>query len=75
MTILSFAAMVATEGADSPVQFVTGVFLGSMLWWTFLSAGASRLSSYLNAGSPLLQKGAAITLACFGAWALVKQVY
>ncbi|MAS14495.1 MAG: lysine transporter LysE [Nitratireductor sp.] len=47
MTILAFAAMFAGLGlADSPrssdaVAVVTGVFLGSLLWWFILSGGVA----------------------------------
>jgi len=70
ITILSFAAMVASTGAGAPVYFVAGVFLGSMLWWTILSATASSFGALIDPRGPWLGRLAAVTLACFGAWAI-----
>jgi threonine/homoserine/homoserine lactone efflux protein len=73
MTILFFAATVASSGADAPIQFVTGVFTGSMLWWTILSVTAGRLRSWMETRSFLLSKAAAVTLASFGIWAVFSR--
>jgi len=73
MTILSFAAMISTVGADSPALFVAGVFLGSMLWWTILSAFSSWIGTRIELHPLLLNRAAALTLACFGIWGVVAK--
>ena len=70
MTILSFAAMIASVGAASPVYFVAGVFLGSMLWWTILSVSASSVRRWMEVRGVVLNKISALTLAAFGLWAI-----
>ncbi|MBI3958305.1 MAG: LysE family transporter [Chloroflexi bacterium] len=57
LTILSFAAIFAGLGLSAVVGgylpgalLVTGVFLGSTLWWMLLSGGASLLGPRLGAG-------------------------
>jgi threonine/homoserine/homoserine lactone efflux protein len=70
MTILSFAAMVASVGAAAPGWFVAGVFLGSMAWWVLLSLTASRFAGALAHRGALLNRVAAVTLAAFGVWAI-----
>jgi threonine/homoserine/homoserine lactone efflux protein len=51
-TILSFAALFATMvspgSSTSPWWLVTGVFLGSMAWWLFLSTIVDRTRSALS---------------------------
>jgi putative LysE/RhtB family amino acid efflux pump len=71
MTILSFAAMIASTGVDAPIYFVAGVFLGSMLWWTLLSTAAAWLSAFVEVRGIVLNRIAAITLGAFGVWAIV----
>jgi putative LysE/RhtB family amino acid efflux pump len=71
MTILSFAAMISAAGAESPALFVAGVFLGSVLWWTILSAGSSWIGRRIELHPSLLNRLSALALACFGAWAIV----
>lgn len=73
MTILSFAAMISTVGADSPAFFVAGVFLGSMLWWTILSAFSSWIGTRIELHPLLLNRVAALTLACFGVWGVMMK--
>jgi putative LysE/RhtB family amino acid efflux pump len=73
MTILSFAAMISTVGADYPALFVAGVFLGSMIWWTVLSAFSSWLGTRMELNPSILNRLAAVTLACFGVWGLVMK--
>ncbi len=70
MTILSFAALVASVAPDSPAWFVAGVFSGSMLWWVMLSAGATSLRGLLRERLRVLNRFAAVTLAAFAARAL-----
>jgi arginine exporter protein ArgO len=71
MTILSFAAMIASTGVEAPLYFVTGVFLGSMLWWTLLSTAAAWLCAFVEVRGIVLNRIAAITLGAFGVWAIV----
>lgn len=71
MTILSFAAMISAVGAADPAQFVAGVFLGSMAWWTVLSASSSWIAKRIEIRSSILNRAAAITLAGFGVWGVL----
>lgn len=55
MTILSFVAAYTSLGFGSgqssalaPALIVLGVFVGSVLWWFILSAGASLLRTRLT---------------------------
>jgi putative LysE/RhtB family amino acid efflux pump len=73
MTILSFAAMISTVGADHPTFFVAGVFLGSMLWWTILSGFSFWIGKRIELHPALLSRVAAVTLACFGVWGVVMK--
>jgi putative LysE/RhtB family amino acid efflux pump len=70
MTILSFAAMVASTGGASPGYFVMGVFLGSMLWWTILSVTGGSLGRWIEIRAVVLNRLSAATLASFGIWAI-----
>jgi len=70
MTILSFAAMIASVGVDAPMQFVAGVFAGSMLWWLTLSLAAGSLRHLIEIRSTMLNRLAASSLAAFGVYAI-----
>ena len=70
MTILSFAALVASTGGTAPGYFVMGVFLGSMLWWTILSVTAGSMRRWVEIRGALLNRLSAVTLASFGIWAI-----
>lgn len=70
MTILSFAALIASVGAADPACFVAGVFAGSMLWWTVVAAAATALVAFVEVEGNLLNRVASITLAAFGCWTL-----
>lgn len=70
MTILSFAAMVASTGADAPAYFIFGIFSGSMLWWAILSTAAVWLGATIGIRGVLLNRLSAATLALFGIWAI-----
>lgn len=70
MTILSFGAMVASTGTDAPAHFVTGVFLGSMLWWAILSMTGAWLRGFIEIRGVVLNRLAALTLASFGVRAI-----
>jgi putative LysE/RhtB family amino acid efflux pump len=70
MTILAFAAMIASTGADAPEWFVLGIFSGSMLWWIILSLTSAWLAAFLKLRGALLNRIAAVTLGAFGVWAI-----
>lgn len=70
MTIVSFAAMVASTAADAPAYFVAGVFVGSMLWWAMLSLTAVWLRRWIEIRGILLNRLAGGTIACFGIWTI-----
>lgn len=79
MTILSFVAIFAglgvgnTSGIFAPVMLVAGVFLGSALWWLFLSCSVAlvhhavspKILTYINYVSGII-------LIVFGIWALTR---
>lgn len=55
MTILFFIAVFAglglsktVNGFDSVIQLTTGVFVGSCIWWLFLSGLTSKLKTKIN---------------------------
>ncbi|MFC5586542.1 LysE family translocator [Nitratireductor kimnyeongensis] len=77
MTILAFAAMFAGLGlADSPqpadaAVVVTGVFLGSLLWWFFLSGGVALARARLpDAVSLWVSRISGLILLAFAAFAI-----
>lgn len=79
MTILSFAAMVASMGAGTgaatPAWFMTGVFAGSVLWWAMLAAGAGLMRDRLAPAHLVwINKGSALILLAFGVSALSTAV-
>ena len=79
-TILSFVAVFAGLGAAqgegaAALLLVFGVFLGSALWWLFLSNGAGLLRSRLRpAGLRWVNVGSGAILLGFGLVALVAAV-
>lgn len=80
LTILTFAAIFAgigagdTGGAYGPaVTLVVGVFLGSALWWFFLSGAASLLRTRLTpAALAWVNRASGVIIAIFGVIALVS---
>jgi threonine/homoserine/homoserine lactone efflux protein len=75
MTILMFAGIFAGSGlaADygAAALLVTGVFLGSALWWFLLSFGASLFRAKITGSNlRLLNQISGLTLLVFGAIAL-----
>jgi len=71
MTILSFAALVASVGAASPALFITGVFTGSLTWWVLLSSVAALMRKGMPAHGMLwLNRASALVLLGFGVRAL-----
>ncbi len=78
-TILSFVAAFAGLGlrADphSALAMVTGVFLGSALWWLFLSTGTGLFRKKLSpAHIQWVNRASGLLIAGFGIWALVSIV-
>ncbi len=79
-TILSFAAVFAGVGLASvgapiaiAIATVTGVFLGSALWWLILSFGVSLARSRLTAGAMRwVNRVSGVTLLGFAAYALLS---
>lgn len=74
ITILSFAALITSAGITSPIQFVTGIFLGSMAWWVILSTAAEWFATFIALRPVLLNRLAAATLAVFGLWVIFQKV-
>jgi threonine/homoserine/homoserine lactone efflux protein len=70
ITILLFGGLIASAGTDAPAHFVVGIFLGSMIWWTILSLTAAWLRRWIAIRGVVLNRLAALTLACFGLWAI-----
>jgi putative LysE/RhtB family amino acid efflux pump len=70
MTILSFAALIASTGTEAPEWFVVGIFSGSMLWWVILSLGSAWLAGFIKLRGAVLNRVAALTLGAFGIWAI-----
>lgn len=77
-TILSFAAIfaglgLAADGDDwRGALLVTGVFIGSLAWWFFLSGLVSLLKSRLPSGfSAIVARVSALVLIIFGLLAIV----
>lgn len=77
MTILMFAGVFAGSGLaatgdyGSATLLVAGVFLGSALWWFFLSFGASLFRTKVNASNlRSLNKISGLILLVFGVIAL-----
>jgi threonine/homoserine/homoserine lactone efflux protein len=79
MTILSFAGIFAALGvADTGGSFaaagmlVSGVFIGSALWWLMLSGGVSLIREKFNTGiMRWVNRASGIVLTTFGALALI----
>jgi arginine exporter protein ArgO len=82
MTILSFAAIFAGMGLAGPEGdpagagfMVVGVFLGSAVWWLFLSTAAGLVHSRLSARRlSLINKAFGVIIVCLGALVLLGAV-
>jgi len=80
ITILSFAAIFAGLGVGSVSKgyipaglLVAGVFIGSALWWLFLSNGVGLLGKKFNlSGLRWTNRISGITITAFGVWALLS---
>jgi len=82
-TIISFAAIFAGLGLGRSVSgygaasvMVLGVFLGSAIWWLFLSVGVGLLRSSLTpARLGWVNRGAGAIIAAFGVVALASLLW
>ncbi len=83
MTILSFAAIfaglglsVAGNGYRSAVLLVSGVFLGSTLWWLILTGGVGLLKERFNILTQFwINRVSGVVLLGFGIWAVGSLFY
>lgn len=74
MTIMSFAAIFAGIGA-SGVDLVTGVFVGSAVWWLVLSTLVSRLRSRVtDRWLRMVNLGSGALIAAFGLQSLLSSL-
>jgi len=76
-TILSFAAIFAglgiarTASLNAAIVLVSGVFVGSMLWWLILSGATAFARKRLPAAFSLwVGRASSLLMAGFGIWAL-----
>jgi threonine/homoserine/homoserine lactone efflux protein len=80
MTILSFTAIFAGLGIASTESngisalfLVTGVFIGSALWWIFLSTGVGLIKDRLNSNLlSTINRLSGITIVLFGLISLYR---
>jgi threonine/homoserine/homoserine lactone efflux protein len=75
MTILSFSAILSAFGVEKlsvdALYVVSGVFLGSALWWLTLSTGVSRFSRLLTPkGMSIINYCSGAIIAGFGLWSI-----
>ena len=77
MTVVAFLAIFAGFGlghAESrpgeAASVVTGVFCGSMVWWTAIAFGGKLLRYRLLAHMRLMQRCCGLLVAAFGVWAV-----
>lgn len=73
ITIISFAALIASVGSEAPIWFVAGVFTGSMLWWLVLSGASSSIGRFVQVRGNIVNRAAALVLAAFGVWAIYSR--
>ncbi|HEY9733761.1 MAG TPA: LysE family transporter [Drouetiella sp.] len=77
MTILSFSAILSAFGVErlslDALYVVSGVFLGSALWWLTLSAGVARFSRWLTPGGmTFINCCSGAIIAGFGLWSILS---
>ena len=78
MTVLSFLAVFAAigigaTGLETATILVLGVFLGSAAWWLGLSSVVTAIRHSLSERTLIwINRGAAIAILAFGAWALLR---
>ena len=77
MTILSFVAVFAGFGLGSSPDYlaagvlVTGVFIGSALWWLLLSGGVGLFQSRVDSGwMQLINRSSGCIIFAFGIYSL-----
>jgi threonine/homoserine/homoserine lactone efflux protein len=80
ISILYFTAIISSVGAAnnlfSASMMVFGVFMGSVLWWFFLSFVASLLKSRINASNlQLVNFISGAIIAGFGVWAVWRVIF
>jgi threonine/homoserine/homoserine lactone efflux protein len=82
VTIMAFMAIFAGLGLGTAprasagaLSLVTGIFLGSCLWWMILTFGVGQLKQQLNARAlAWINRSAGTILLGFGVWALIRLV-
>ncbi|AJY73740.1 LysE family translocator [Paenibacillus beijingensis] len=80
LTILSFLGVFAGIGTSgtmtlSSFQMVIGIFIGSMIWWLFLSIVTGTVRQMLNANAMRwINRLSGIVLIVFGVVSLVKMI-
>lgn len=81
MTMLAFAAMLTSISVYTTTQgtlltnslFVSGVFIGSMLWWIFLALITGSLRSMMNQKLHAIINYISGSIIClYGIWTLIK---
>jgi threonine/homoserine/homoserine lactone efflux protein len=80
ISILYFTAIISSVGAagnlSSASSMVFGVFMGSVMWWFFLSFIASLLKSRINPTNlQLVNQISGIIIAAFGVWAVASVLF
>jgi threonine/homoserine/homoserine lactone efflux protein len=80
ISILYFTAIISSVGAAgnllSASAMVFGVFIGSVLWWFFLSFIASLLKTRINPRNlKLVNQISGFVIAAFGVWALASVLF
>ncbi len=80
ISILYFTAIISSVGAagnlTSASAMVFGVFLGSVMWWFFLSFIASLLKTRINPTNlRCVNQVSGIVIAAFGVWAVASVVF
>jgi threonine/homoserine/homoserine lactone efflux protein len=80
ISILYFTAIISSVGAAgnlvSASFMVFGVFLGSVMWWFFLSFIASLLKTRINSTNlKLVNQVSGIIITAFGVWAVTSVLF
>lgn len=80
ISILYFTAIISSVGAAgnlySASSMVFGVFLGSVIWWFFLSFIASLLKNRINPTNlKLVNQVSGIVITAFGVWAVASVLF
>jgi threonine/homoserine/homoserine lactone efflux protein len=80
ISILYFTAIISSVGAagnlTSAAAMVFGVFLGSVMWWFFLSFIASLLQSRINPTNlKRVNQISGLVIVAFGVWAVASVLF